>query len=123
MDTKELLTDDFLKQFKTGEDLNNFLKEILKRGMEKILEGELYSHLGYDKHEQYSSSNIRNGYIQKQIKTSHGDTTIQVPRDRDSSFNLMLIPKRRNMIDGLENVIVSLYAKGMSTIIIYRSRW
>ncbi|MCH4897193.1 IS256 family transposase, partial [Marinilabiliaceae bacterium JC040] len=123
MDTKELLTDDFFKQFKTGEDLNNFLKEIQKQGIEKIQEGELDSHLGYDKYEQYSSSNIRNGYIQKQIKTSHGDTTIQVPRDRDSSFNLMLIPKRRNMIDGLENVIVSLYAKGMSTIIIYRSRW
>ena len=114
MDTKELLTDDFLKQFKTGEDLNNFLKEIQKRGIEKILEGELDSHLGYDKHEQSSSSNSRNGYIQKQIKTSHGDTTIQVPRDRDSSFNPMLIPKRCNMIDGLENVIVSLYAKGMS---------
>lgn len=114
MDTKELVTDDFLKQFKTGEDLNNFLKDIQKRGIEKILEGELDSHLGYDKHEQSSSSNSRNGYIQKQIKTSHGDTSIQVPRDRDSSFNPMLIPKRRNMVDGLENVIVSLYAKGMS---------
>lgn len=79
-----------------------------------MLEGELDTHLGYEKHEKSLNSNARNGYGTKRIRTSFGDSEIQVPRDREGSFNPMLIPKRQSMVDGLENVIVSLYAKGMS---------
>lgn len=114
MDKEQMLSDAFLKQFKTGEELNSFLAELQKRGIEKILEGELDAHLGFDKHEKMPDSNSRNGYSKKKIKTSYGESQIQVPRDRDASFNPMLIPKRQSMVDGLENVIVSLYAKGMS---------
>jgi transposase-like protein len=114
MDKEQMLSDAFLKQFKTGEELNSFLAELQKRGIEKILEGELDAHLGYDKHEKMPDSNSRNGYSKKKIKTSYGESQIQVPRDRDASFNPMLIPKRRSMVDGLENVIISLYAKGMT---------
>lgn len=109
-----MLSDAFLKQFKTGEELNSFLAELQKRGIEKILEGELDAHLGYEKHEKTPEANARNGYSSKKIKTSYGQSQIQVPRDRDASFNPMLIPKRQSMVDGLENVIVSLYAKGMT---------
>ncbi len=114
MDKEQMLSDAFLKQFKTGEELNSFLAELQKRGIEKILEGELDAHLGYEKHEKTSEVNARNGYSKKKIKTSYGESQIQVPRDRDASFNPMLIPKRQSMVDGLENVIVSLYAKGMT---------
>jgi len=114
MKKEDLLNEDFLKQFKTGEELNDFLGQLQKRGIEKILEGELDGHLGYDKNQQSKNSNSRNGYIEKNIHTSYGDSRIQVPRDRDASFNPMLVPKRGNMVDGIENVIVSLYAKGMS---------
>jgi len=114
MDSEKFLADDFLKQFKTGEELTSFLKSIQKRGIEKILEGELDAHLDYNKHEQSSSSNARNGYTSKKIKTSLGSSEIKVPRDRKASFNPMLVPKRSNVIDGIENVIISLYAKGMS---------
>jgi putative transposase len=114
MDKEQMLSDAFLKQFKTGEELNSFLAELQKRGIEKILEGELDAHLGYDKHEKMPESNSRNGYSKKKIKTSYGESQIQVPRDRDASFNPMLIPKRLSKVDGLENVIVSLYAKGMT---------
>ena len=114
MDNEQQLTDAFLKQLKTGDQLNSFLAQLQKRGIEKILEGELDAHLGYDKHEKNTSSNARNGTSSKQVKTSFGETTIEVPRDRESSFSPMLIPKRQSMADGLENVIVSLYAKGMS---------
>lgn len=110
----EQLTDAFLKQLKTGDQLNSFLAQLQKRGIEKILEGELDAHLGYDKHDKAPSANARNGTSSKQVKTSFGESTIQVPRDRDASFNPMLVPKRQNMVDGLENVIVSLYAKGMT---------
>lgn len=114
MDNEQQLTDAFLKQLKTGDQLNSFLAQLQKRGIEKILEGELDAHLGYEKHAKTSSGNARNGTSSKQVKTSFGESTIQVPRDREASFNPMLLPKRQSMADGLENVIVSLYAKGMS---------
>ncbi|WP_396140633.1 IS256 family transposase [Flavobacterium sp.] len=114
MKKEDLLSDDFLKQFKTGEDLYSFLGQLQKRGLEKMLEGELDAHLGYEKHEKTTIPNARNGFSNKKIKTSFGESEIQVPRDRDASFNPIIVPKRQNMLDGLENVIVSLYAKGMS---------
>jgi len=114
MEKEDLLSDDFLKQFKSGEELNDFLKQIQKLGIEKMLEGELDSHLGYDKHQKSDNTNARNGFTEKKLRTSLGESKIQVPRDRDSSFNPMIVPKRGNMVDGIENVIVSLYAKGMS---------
>lgn len=114
MKKENLLSDDFLKQFKSGAELSDFLKQIQKRGIEKMLEGELDSHLGYDKHQKSDNSNARNGFTEKTVRTSLGESRIQVPRDRDSSFNPMIVPKRGNMVDGIENVIVSLYAKGMS---------
>ena len=114
MNKDDLLSDEFLKQFKTGEELSSFLKSIQKRGIEKMLEGELDAHLDYEKHQPSDSSNSRNGYTTKKVKTSLGETSIKVPRDREASFNPMLVPKRANMVDGIENVIISLYAKGMS---------
>ena len=114
MKKEDFLNDDFLKQFKTGEELSSFLKSIQKRGIEKMLEGELDAHLDYERHQQSANSNARNGYASKKIKTALGETHIKVPRDREASFNPMLVPKRTNMVDGIENVIISLYAKGMS---------
>lgn len=114
MKKEDLLNDEFLKQFKNGDELNNFLSQLQKRGIEKILEGELDGHLDYEKYQKSENSNTRNGYATKRIKTSYGESQIQVPRDREASFNPMLIPKRKSMVDGIENIIVSLYAKGMS---------
>lgn len=114
MKKEDLFDEDFLKQFKTGDELTGFLKEIQKRGIEKMLEGELDGHLDYDKHQKSSNGNARNGHSKKKIKTTFGESDIAVPRDRESSFNPMIVPKRGNMVDGIENVIVSLYAKGMS---------
>lgn len=114
MNKEELFNDEFLKQFKTGDELNGFLKELQKRGIEKMLEVELDSHLDYVKHGKSKNENKRNGHSSKKVRTSFGESQIVVPRDRDASFNPMIVPKRGNMVDGIENVIVSLYAKGMS---------
>jgi transposase-like protein len=103
-----------LKKLKTGDELNGFLKELQKRGIEKMLEGELDGHLDYEKHERSSNSNTRNGYSNKKVRTSFGESPIQVSRDRAASFKPITGPKRSNLVDGIENVIVSLYAKGMS---------
>jgi len=95
MKTEDFLSDDFLKQFKTGKQLNDFLGQIQKRAIEKMLEGELDGHLGYEKNEQSDNKNARNGYGKKKIKTSYGEAEIKVPRDRDASFNPMIVPKRK----------------------------
>ncbi|MGB1283968.1 MAG: transposase, partial [Polaribacter sp.] len=91
MKPEDLLHEDFLKQFKTGSELTSFIEKLHKRGVEKILEGELDAHLDYSKHQKSKNPNSRNGYGSKTIKTSLAETQIQVPRDRDSSFNPMLI--------------------------------
>lgn len=114
MKKDEALSKEFLSQFKTGEDLFAFMKELQKRGVEQFLEAEMDEHLGYEKNRTSDGKNARNGHSSKKIKTSMGETEILVPRDRDASFNPVVVPKRKNMIDGLENIIVSLYAKGMS---------
>ena len=114
MKKEELFNDEFLKQFRTGDELNGFLKELQKRGIEKMLEGELDGHLDYGKHQRSKTDNSRNGHSKKKVRTSFGESEIAVPRDRDASFNPVVVPKRGNMVDGIENVIISLYAKGMS---------
>lgn len=114
MKKEDVLSEEFLKQFKTGEELYSFLAQIHKRGVEQILEGELDSHLGYDKHQTSAGENTRNGHSKKKIKNQFGVSEIQVPRDRDASFTPALVPKRKNMAQGVENIIISLYAKGMS---------
>ena len=114
MKKEDFLNNDFFKQFTTPEEFNEFFSTLHKRGLEAMLEGELDAHLGYEKHAKSGTDNARNGHSTKTIKTSLGERQIKVPRDRDSSFNPMIVPKRENMIDGVENVIISLYAKGMS---------
>jgi putative transposase len=114
MNKEDFLSSDFLSQFKTGEELSGFLKEIQKRGIEKILEAELDDHLDYGRHEKTVNGNARNGTSRKLVKTSLGESEISMPRDRNATFNPMIVPKRGNMVEGVENVIVSLYAKGMS---------
>ena len=83
---------------------------------EAMLQGEMKSHLGYennDKNEK-EDNNRRNGYSSKTLKTTYGEIPIDVPRDRDASFEPKIIPKRTKDISGIENKVLSMYAKGMS---------
>jgi len=113
---EELLDSDFAKQFKNGEELDSFLKELFVRGTEQILNAELDAHLGYDKHSinGKNSGNSRNGTNKKRLKSEFGDVEVKVPRDRNSSFEPQILPKRSSMRTGVEKLIISLYAKGMS---------
>ena len=109
------LPEDFFKQFKTGEEFSAFMNALFKRGVEQLLEGELDAHLGFEKHEKAKAGNSRNGKQSKTIKTAKGRYDILVPRDRAGSFEPKLVPKRKRMIDQIEDVVISFYAKGMST--------
>jgi transposase-like protein len=105
---------EFYKSFKNAEDLTKFFNTMHKRAIEHMLEAELDAHLDNEKHEKSINGNYRNGYGTKKIKTTFGEQEIKVPRDRDASFNPVLVPKRGTMVEGIENVIISLYSKGMS---------
>ncbi len=115
IDKEELLNNkEFYKSFKTAEDLSSFFKTMHKRAVEHLLEAELDAHLANEKHQRTTNGNYRNGHGTKTIKTSFGQDEIKTPRDRDGTFEPVLVPKRHNILEGLENIIISLYAKGMS---------
>ena len=88
--------------------------ELFKRGVESLLSAEMDLHLGYDKGQAPIEDNIRNGFSKKTLKTSAGEVRIEVPRDRKSSFDPVTVPKHQTMGEEIEQVILSLYAKGMS---------
>ncbi|MGI2299472.1 IS256 family transposase [Candidatus Cardinium hertigii] len=90
------------------------LKELSKRLIEKALESEMDNHLGYNKYSRSDSNNARNGPSSKQVITDNGVISVEVPRDRSSTFEPVLLPKRQRRIPGLDDKILSLYAKGMS---------
>ena len=109
-----------LSKVKTGEDLfgdSGILKELKKALTERILEGELTTELGYEKHDSAgnNSGNSRNGYSKKTLKTKDGPLEIQVPRDRENKFEPQLITKNQTRFEDLDNKIISLYSRGMST--------
>ena len=107
-----------LEEYKpqTKEDMQDALKDIFGPMFEAILQGEMNSHLGYESnnHDFKETANRRNGYGQKTLKTTYGDIQINVPRDRESTFEPQLIPKRTKDVSGIEDKILSMYAKGMS---------
>lgn len=103
-------------QPETAKDVQDALKDVFGPMFEAMLQGEMNSHLGYennDKNEK-QTDNRRNGYISKNVKTSMGEMTIDVPRDRDGSFEPQIIPKRTKDISDVDKKVLSMYAKGMS---------
>ncbi len=115
MTKEDFLDSEFLNQFKDSKDFGNFISELYKRGVETMLQGELEAQLGYSKHQiKKDTNNARNGYGKKKIKTKQGEIEIKVPRDRNAEFEPQIVPKRSHLSEGIENIIISLYAKGMS---------
>src|SRR6266567_5806212 len=99
----------------TGE--GSMLGELVKAVLERALEAELTAHLGYARHDPsgHNSGNSRNGTISKQVQTGIGPVGIEVPRDRAGLFEPVLVPRRSGRISGgLDDMIISLYAHGMS---------
>jgi transposase-like protein len=93
---------------------DGMLKELTKNLFERALKAEMDEHLGYSKYGRGETENSRNGVGKKSLITEGGVIELEVPRDRNSEFSPLLIPKRQTRIDGLDQKILSLYAKGMS---------
>ena len=99
------------------EDVQSMLKSLFKGTLERVLEAEMDNHLGYSKHDNEGdlNGNSRNGYGVKTIQTDVGKTELRIPRDRNGEFEPKIIKKYQNKSDGIENQIIAMYAKGMST--------
>ena len=118
---KELrqLLDKLIKD-KTAEEIlgeAGLVKDLTQRLIEHVLEGEMTAHLGYDKHaaEGRNGSNSRNGRGRKRLKSGTADLEIEVPRDREGSFEPQLVRKRQRRLPGFDDKVIALYARGMTT--------
>lgn len=108
----------FLSNLKVRKTSCHFFSDLYKQGVEEMLKGELDEHLGYEKYskEGHNSGNSRNGSYLKKVKTeSLGDLVLNIPRNRKGDFEPQLIPKGQRMSDRLEEAIIGMYGRGMTT--------
>ena len=118
MDREKLkaLASELAKDIKTEADLNALSRELLKLTVETALNAELTEHLGYEKHgDSKARGNARNGATPKRLKGQHGEVEICTPRDRAGSFEPQLVRKNQTRLTSMDDQILTLYAKGLST--------
>ena len=115
-DYKEALKE-LAKECRSVEDIQDKLRDNFKDTLQQVFEAEMEEHLGYSKHDNTGdhTGNSRNGYSKKTIKSRYGATEVQIPRDRNGEFEPGIIKKHETSVNGLEEQIIAMYAKGMST--------
>jgi putative transposase len=99
----------------SAQDIQDALKDLLGGTIKEMMEAEMDDHLGYEKSQRSDSDDYRNGYKQKQVNSSYGSMTIDVPQDRKSTFEPQVVKKRQKDISDIDQKIISMYAKGMTT--------
>ena len=99
----------------TAEDIQAALRDLLGGTIKEMMESEMDKHLGYEKSERSDNDDYRNGYKKKRINSSYGSMEIEVPQDRQSSFEPQVVKKRQKDISDIDQKIISMYAKGMTT--------
>jgi len=117
---QDALIDELLKECQDPKDIlgkSGLLKQLTKRLIERSLQAELTDHLGYEPYapEGHGADNCRNGKASKTLQSDSGPIPIEVPRDRDSSFEPKLVKKRQRRLEGFDDKVLSLYARGLST--------
>ncbi len=114
------LIDSLIKDYQKPEDIlgeNGLLKQLTKAILERVMQAELTHHLGYEKHslDGYNTGNSRNGTSQKTLQGDFGELPVEVPRDRQASFEPKIVPKGQTRFAGFNDKILSLYARGLTT--------
>ena len=99
----------------TTEDIQDALKDLLGGTIREMMEAEMDEHLGYEKSQRCDNDDYRNGYKSKQVNSSYGSMLIDVPQDRKSTFQPQIVKKRQKDISDIDQKIISMYAKGMTT--------
>ncbi len=120
MPISDKLIDQLLEGNTSPEDIlgeDGLLRRLTKRVAERVLEAEMEQHLGYSKHDVTGNNtgNSRNGKSGKTVRSVHGEIDLQVPRDRNGQFAPQLVKKGERQLNGFDERIISLYAKGMTT--------
>ena len=119
---RKRLIQEFIKSndFKSTVDIQEAIKDLFKDTIQEMLNAELTEHLGYEKNEYTDNKeNYRNGYSQKTVHSSEGDITLDIPRDRQGSFDPIIVEKGQKDISSIEEKIIRMYARGMSNQNIY----
>ncbi len=116
-DGKKSILAELIEEYdtRTAKDIEDALKDLMGGTIQEMLEAELDEHLWYQEYELSDNSNYRNGKKTKKIRGNLGETEVEVPQDRDDSFEPKVVKKRQKDISGIEQKIISLYAKGMTT--------
>lgn len=99
----------------TADDIQDALKDLLSGTIKEMMESEMDDHLGYEKYERSDESNSRNGTKTKRVRSKYGEFEVDVPQDRDSTFDPKVLPKRQKDISSIDDKIIAMYAKGMTT--------
>ncbi|WP_082068708.1 transposase [Rickettsia argasii] len=99
---------------KTVLSQNGLIKELTKGILARALQAEMSEHLGYSKYDRAGTENARNGSFSKNLISENGSIELNIPRDRQGKFEPLIVSKKQTRIDGLEQKIISLYAKGMN---------
>ena len=102
-------------EINSAEDIQDALKDLLGGTIKEMMEAEMDNHLGYEKSERSDNDDYRNGYKSKRINSSYGSMDIEVPQDRKSTFEPQIVQKRQKDISDIDQKIISMYAKGMTT--------
>ncbi len=100
---------------KSASDIQEALKDLLGGTIQEMMEAELDEHLGYEEYERSNNSDYRNGVKHKTLRSSYGEIPIDVPQDRDGDFDPKIVPKRKKDISEIEQKIIAMSAKGMTT--------
>lgn len=102
---------------KSASDIQNALKDLFGETLQNLLEAELSNTLGYEKHDNASkkTQNRRNGHTPKTVRSEYGEIELDIPRDRDGEFDPLIVKKHQKNVSGIEEQVISLYAKGVST--------
>lgn len=102
-------------EIETAEDIQEALKDLLGGTIISMMESEMEEHLGYKSYERSDGTNARNGQKTKMVRSKYGEFPLEVPQDRDSSFDPVVVKKRQKDISGIDDKIISMYAKGLTT--------
>ena len=99
----------------TADDVQEALKDLLSGTIQSMLEAEMNEHLGYEKYERDDEPNYHNGTKPKTVRSKYGEFEVDVPQDRNSTFEPTVVKKRQKDISGIEDQVIAMYAKGMTT--------
>lgn len=114
---KKNIIADLIREYdiQSAEDIQDALKDLLGGTLESMLQAEMDQHLGYDEYERSDNTNSRNGLKSKKVRSKYGEMDINVPQDRESSFEPQIVKKRQKDISSIDDKIIAMYAKGLTT--------